>query len=326
MDLLGVGDFPTPGGAGAALMRQLYPRDVPRLVQPPRRAWELLHRTVVGGRVDLEQPGQTYARLWKLDMNSAYWAGLTQVPAGTACRFRGPLPAGEATGYQEVDFIIPPGGLVLGIIPVRERGGRVAYPREPGIYRGFAWEEEIREAEAMGVRVYRRDGYCWPLLTPDLGLWSTAMWRIRQQAGELEGLVKLAGVAAIGQLGSDRVGYELVPLGEGVEPFIDPETGATVPYDLRARARPGPHMKHIASYVHMRTRLALYRRALPEQTARALVATDYDAVYTTREPADAASGELGGWKRSLLTNARADARRFLVSDQEVKMPGVSRVS
>jgi hypothetical protein len=87
---------------------------------------------------------------------------------------------------------------------------------------------------------------------------------------------------------------------------------------------------HIASYIYMRCRMALYRKALPYAERGTLVATNYDAIYTTEKPSyniDKIKGlyfELGGWKTKELHNAHIPNPRQLQSDEKTRLPGVRR--
>jgi hypothetical protein len=327
-DHTGEGVYPTPSSLGLALMRRTYPARAAKLPRPPWQAWEQLHTTLVGGRVDtLIAPEREVAWLWELDQNAAYIAAARRVPGGTTRGFSGALPSWAAVGYQfaRVRYHTAP---PLGPLPVRV-GGAVIYPRSPGeLVTGWYWTEELAAA-APYATIERGDGIAWPAWAETLAPWAERVWTLRGQATpELAGMVKALSVAALGRLAVDRTTRRLV--GERPArgfPYCDPHAGMGAGYWIaEAEGEREAMLLHVNSYVMAATRLALWRKACVYAARGLLVATNYDAVYQTDRREPLSSGDLGAWKARKLHHVRIRAPRWIESDEKTRTPGQRRVS
>lgn len=158
-----------------------------------------------------EQPGQARVTLQSYDRNMSYVCCAGEVPTGEPVEVCAFMP-GQLGAYK-VNAQAPdtwPRALP-GYIGIRTESAYGAWPRE--VCSAWAWSHQIRAAIAQGWEVEVLEGFAWPreqkhaLLKP----WSENVWQARQRARELrgkhgaaaqmaEGIIKAAGVAAIGRL------------------------------------------------------------------------------------------------------------------------------
>lgn len=314
-DTAGLGDHATPSALGQALMADTWPAERTRLYRPYSAAWRALHETTLGGRADLFDRSR-HAMLYEVDRNASYPASSMWVPAGTA------MPTSRldgATGYYRCAWTATGNSLLP--LGVRQPDNRLLWPAD-GSHLGWYWAEEIRAARERGAKVVIQYGFCWPGLAPVLREWAYRCWELRGQVAQ-PGLLKKASVTAIGRFLMERTSRTLTleQIGRNV---CDPETG-TSPYFIHERFRErADALSHVGGYILMQARLALLYRMEEEQRQR-LVASNYDAVYTTNPPKKA-EDTLGGWKWAQLTNARIPVLRHLESDQKRRTPGISSLS
>jgi hypothetical protein len=292
-----------------------------------------MHDTVIGGRVDtLVPPDKRMRWVYEYDMTMAYVNAVQRVPGGTATGFHGDLPPWAVTGYQWAAIYIPE-TLPLGPLPQRMSADGVLYPATAGsTWTGWYWTEELAEAERRGVLVTRGRGICWKEWCEGFAPWARHMWALRRTAPDeiVAGLVKRAAVAAIGRMGGDldtrRLTTTRPESGEAI-PFCDPHKGLTGGYWVveEQRDREGLYIQ-ASSHVLMQTRLALFARAESYAKRGTLVATNYDAVYTTDGRLPAGTTDLGAWKRKKLHHVTIPAPRWILSDEKTATPGMRRVS
>lgn len=322
----------TAASMGQATIRRAWPKDAPIESRPHDSAWRFLRAGVAGGRVDTVLPRKRFAILWEADINDAYLSAARRLPSGTAVYWHGARgeaePAVGATGFFLACVTIPKGiSLALGPFGVRAESGALAYPTHPGTYPAvYLWSEDIALLRSRGIVVELLRGWYWQRWSRALGTWATRMHRLRAQApAELAPFVKQAIVAAIGRFGGDRVRYRLSETFEpGDRPIVDPVAG---PLAVYVRAEPsdrGECLAHWSGYILAAIRRRLWALASPLAERGTLVATNYDAVYSTvRPPGVRPSARLGGVKLATLTNAVVPAARQIVSDGKVRLPGVA---
>lgn len=317
-------------------MKRLYPEhDTAPLYRPPYEMWRAIHANIVGGRVDtLAQPSRRFPVLWEHDMNSAYPAAATRVPAGTATAFTGAAPSFAVAWIQHCVVTIPV-TVPLGPLPYREGADEVSYPDTAGsVFEGWYTHEEQAAAERIGYQLERKEGVCWPMWSDALAAWAHHMYALRDAAPSdiVRGLVKLASVAAIGRFGSDIISGEIVaeqPEGDDWDYYTNPDPmseGITDWYISRKVADREGLLVHISAYVHANVRLATWAKAWTLAQEGRLAATNYDAVYEipTSQTASITSADMGAWKSHLLHHARIRAPRWIESTEKTRTPGVSR--
>lgn len=346
--LLGVDLTLTASALGQATMRKHWPHDQYQS-RPHAQAWRWVYDAVIGGRVDTLQPGVTFRRIFEADLNDAYLAASRRLPAGTAVYWSGtrereePLTdPGFATGLFRCTVVLWR-DLPLGPFGMRtDDPGLNVHPTERGIYEDvMLWAEDIALLRSTGrgeedpdgweggsVSVVMHEGWYWTAWTDGLAKWARILHRARRTApAELAPLIKQAIVAGIGRFGTDRVRYSVVsrPRAPGDQPITDPKLG---PVELWLHEEPadrGECQVHWSSYIVASVRRELYRQAVRHAADGTLIATNYDAIYTTRRPGRS-SRELGRWKVRELHHATVPAARQLIADEKVRLPGVPYAS
>jgi len=206
--------------------------------------------------------------------------------------------------------------------------GLLSYPTTYACI-GHFWSDEIHRAEENGFACAPGPGWGWFGTSDVLAAGAERLWELREGARfdryrdlpwrvAIEDNIKRAAVEAIGLW---AVSDELVKLGgSDGEEYIDEIAGRTG--ILESRERSSGSLLHLASWVFMRCRCALYDAALPAARRGALVATNFDEIYTTAEPDWLETGTgLGQWKVRKLTNAQAPKPRWIDSDQKTRHPG-----
>lgn len=321
MQVCGVGTHAYPSRLGLEMMRAAYPEDEPLLPVPQGDIWQALHDNMVGGRVDTLRSGETFPLAYETDMNSAYVWGMLQTPKGYPMRIYGEPK--RSPSYSLYKWRIPQ-NLSLGPLPIRLPNNIVCYPMY-GEDEGWYWDIEAAQAQAQGVEMEAKNGFTWDGgLADTFEPWARRMWALRQDHPELADLFKLVSVAAIGALGATGEHAEIVRLDEypDCEPVHSPQWGFSDTYGVRrTQAAPGGLLQ-VSSYVRARVRCRLYAAALPYAQTGDLISTDYDAIRTTRAGFEMPG--LGGWKTKQLHNVTVPNPRWLVSDEKIRTPGLSR--
>lgn len=313
LDRGGVGDHPTPSAFGQAMMVRHWPDAARRLARPALPFWTIMHDSLIGGRAEVFRPRELFAALYEVDRNSGYPASAMSVPSGTAY---GATEFTGVTGYYRCHWTAT--GNALLPLGVRLPGNRLAWPTT-GTYTGWYWQEEIQAARERGAHVEIVTGFAWPRVESVLGDWAKQMYRLRWECAMPE-LAKKASVAAIGRFLCERKDRYLVPApANGDTIAIDEHLGPTGYWMHEETKERADALIHVGSYILMQCRMALLRR-MEQERRQALVATNFDAVYTTEQP-KSTSLEIGDWKWNKLTNAIIPHLRSLESDQKSQNPG-----
>jgi hypothetical protein len=334
-DACEVGDHPTPSALGNALAGREYPKEADRLYRPCLAAWQDFKRNLVGGRADLLEPGEEFEKLYELDMNFAYAAAMQETPSGPACWWEAKNHRPDCGGAEPCDHehdvkapypvnycycrVSAPEhfDLPLAYLEAIDRS-IVGYPRD-GSWEGWYWDESIETARRFGYVITVIAAWGFPKLTNDFAAWSNKMDELRRALPRQASYVKLAAVAFIGRLAVDDIRKVVKRNGNSARVFCSPDRPVEYHYEWACVDSPSM-LPHLNSYVQMRMRNWLFAKALAEGAN--LVATNYDAVYTVREPQQLSSFALGGWKATVLTHVWVPLSRWLISDQKTVTPGV----
>lgn len=316
---LDVGVYPTPSALGLAYLRHHW-QGAPSW-RPARWYWDLIHHAIVGGRVDLPlaNVGRTYPRAWGLDMTGAYPWAAQSLPAGSAAQFWGTPPKGLATYFQRCRLDPPEHPPALGPLPQRHRQTNALFYPTDAVLWGAWWKEELEDAEACGYTIDRGKGVGWESTTDAVRLWATTLHSLRSlhASAQLRSLVKLVGVAALGRFGQEWETRTLVPFAPDTDLWCSPDQGfGGQAYGVRVEERDRETLQvHLASYIHMQVRRALYAKALPYAERGTLIATNYDEVLVSEQPQEAPTGHLlGGWKQHEYVNLRVPYPRAKIAD------------
>lgn len=321
-DYCQVGDVCTPSGLGQALMAQQWPEHLRRTGAPHKALQQTLQDTLVGGRVDyLADSKIRYKILYEVDMNDAYAFAASRLPFGTPGFSRTYL---HYRGYVRAEWSKDGNGKPSGLLPLYVQG--IGYPTSGGPYEGWYWTDTLEAAQEAGCDITIKEGWYWPETSTALRPWAIHMHRLRENARErgdeaTASHIKRATVASIGRFLCKPVEYTMTT--EPTDrPICDQDSGLLNLYFLKESPSNRPEaLTHFGSYILDQCRLRLWQRA--RQEGASLIATNYDAIYTTREPEDS-SRELGEWKASRLTNVRMPYPRAIESDQKVRLPGRTR--
>lgn len=336
-----VGDYPTPGGLGQALMRRHFARDKKMFQRPPARCAADVRDGLIGGRSELYRPG-AWGRVNEDDLNGAYPAALREVPAGPAvyvAQERDPLWKDHryAWWFGEYAWCNRSDDCLIPILGIRRSTGAVEYPYQVGKwYRSWATKDEALTATLNGYELKWLGGWAWPRLSDALADWTNRIERIRSNSvGLVNAWIKLAAVAGIGRFGAQPVTYKVYHGGtprttmnlRNVKWITDCPTGRPLFAIEKMDNSNNPELQpHIAAKVHADVRLRALQRALPLARERRLVATNFDAVYYTgRANSDTGEG-IGEWKTKELIGASFPVRRWVITPTEQKTPGLTHSS
>lgn len=307
-------------------MNRLYPEQPePALRGLPLGVWQEIRHGLHGGRADLVAPAEYVAEAWELDMRSAYPWAATSVPNGAVRAVSG-RNHGYATYLAHCEWRTPL-GMTFSPLPERHAQNKLAFPTSQQLHAGMLWSEEIAAGEEAGCDIRVGRGSAWPGLTSALSEWSRTMFGLRRfVAPSAAGIVKGGSVAALGRLGMDREQTTLTGThSDGDTAYVDDLRGPNGWWLHRETNPRALLLAHVASYIHMRVRMALYRRALVEHQAGQLVSTNFDALVTLRRPPESETEDrLGAWRSRRITNVRVDHARHLIADGVRKTPGVRR--
>lgn len=336
-DSTGVGERPTPGSLGQALMRQYWQQDKRKWVSRPynqcRR--DLLAHSL-GGRVDYYvSPITEYAEVYEQDLTGAYASVVDRLPGGHCVSLhREPVDFTECVTYfMECRITIPDDiHLVFGVFGIKSENGTNVYPTESGRYTAWLWKEEIEQCRRLGIVVQPCTGWGWTNWNSGLARWARHMFQLRSVLGSAESVlgkwIKQAIVSSLGRFGMPLWQWSLLPessplltQGDMGLSINNQETGLVL---HRVAEWSSNHLTHWYSYLIMRCRLVLRARMQMEyDKGNPVLASNYDAVYTLL-PAEAGSlgAGLGEWKQSRLTGVRFPFPRGLISNEKRTLPGV----
>jgi hypothetical protein len=168
-------------------------------------------------------------------------------------------------------------------------------------------------------------GIGWKCLGTPLKQWADWIFRKRREAPSeaVANYVKRCAVAFVGLMAKDGRGYRLVcPEEKGGEPVLN-DRGQWVGYDAVETVGKPQGMIHWASFIYMQARRTLYRRQLEElEDGNAVLASNFDALILLRPSRLPLGSDLGMWREKALTNVHIDARRRLVSEEKIILPGI----
>jgi hypothetical protein len=343
--IMGVGTYVSPGALGEAHWRAAR-RDCAPVSVPCLAARTTLLSHIVGGRADTPALGESFAEAYESDMRSAYPSLSVGVPVGTAGRMLEEPHEDEAVTYFAHCTVVVPGHC-RGVSPVSlsatddpHSGGGLRRQRRvfravPGSHTCWLWREEVDAARESGFIVAVGAGWYWTRLDTDNRAWLARLAECRRvaTAAGVVGLVKRAGVAAIGRHGMGDTTWELVNEAHADpavdQPVIAPWGDAPIlALWLHPTAGPVSHrLPHWYSYILAKCRLALWRRYTAEERAgnRPLL-TNFDGILTAGYPTEPVSDEdiPGTWKASVLHDVEIVAPRSYRSRERTVLPGVRR--
>jgi len=352
---MGIGSIGSPGAAGLALLSRTWAeqhgwpvRDEEKNLVAP--GW-LAHRQPrpnaflcaqlkergTGARSELCTEEKHFSTLIELDIKNAYGAALAgELPAGKESRFFDGLTEGYALWVAECTVTIPQ-PLCYGLFPVKQ-DGQSFYPREPGTYTAWLWNERVEFLREEGLLVDVGDGYGWWESTRDCALFVETMAHLRDTAKTPEeaDLYKLCLVAAIGALGMEGPRYVLTrePGDEMHRLCLD--SGEVTEYFKKEKKSRAKGMPHWMWCVLERVNCTLTKEAYLWMKQEMLVGTNTDSVLLKPESkiskypvkGDSACSS-GTWQRRELTTVTLPALRHLLAtgpqgEKIDKRPGIPR--
>lgn len=341
----GVGTPNTPGALGQKLMRASYKetygqawRDH-RHKRPSGNACKEIDNHASGARADVAvESTDVFPLAWELDQKNAYLAAAGSLPTGDTIRVLDGPDDDMCTYFAECTITIK-NELVLGPFPVRiedeKNGLHPVYPRAPGMYTAWLWQEEVERCQAAGCLVRIGDGFGWEEWTNDLQPWIEKMSRLRDTAPnpEVEGFMKLAIVAGLGRFGMVEGRQILIPEDQADIEKDTPVAVGGLAYDWYVKKIPEWHpttMPHWYRYIMMKCRIMLYDLALPYAKQELLIGTNTDAILV-KDGADIAAFKrkdepalTGEYRKRPLTRVTVPHLRHLISNEKVTRPGVPR--
>lgn len=324
------GDHPTPAALGQATMRRAFTGS--RVQRPPLACVRDLRRGMIGGRSELFRPG-AWGIAHEDDINAAYVAALHDVPTGPAhWRRTDPMFAGYAWWFGRYAWINQNEDCIIPILGLRREDGAVTYPRQTGRqFVGWYTKEEVFTALFHGYKMSWIDGWAWNTTTDAFEAWRAQIAAVRDNhVGLVRDWAKLVSVAAIGRFGVEPARYIVrfpgAPRTTAKRELItECKTGKVLFAIDREPNTTNPELlPHIAAKVHADVRMRTFNRALPLARERRLIGMNFDAVYYTGEPNANLGDEMGQWKHKQIVDATFPARRWLISRDEEKTPGMAR--
>lgn len=342
--VMAVGTYVSPGALGEAHWRASRAQYA-RVSVPCLAARTTLLSHITGGRADTPALGESFAEAYESDLRSAYPSLSVGVPVGTAGRMLGELSADEnCTYFAHCRVVVP--GWCRGVAPVSlgepsgDSGSVLRYNRRhfravPGTYDAWIWREEVEACRVAGYVVAVGAGWYWTHFDTDNRHWLDRL-AVARRAGEAQGvvgLVKRAGVAAIGRHGMGDATYELIDEAHA-DPAVDEpliaqwgESPILALWLHKVAAPNSHHLPHWYSYILAKCRLALYHRYIAEEAAgnRPLM-TNFDSITTAGYPTQPISDvdEPGTWRAIVLHDMEIRAPRSYVSREKTVLPGVKR--
>lgn len=257
----------------------------------------------VGGVVHTPGQGGYYDETCNLDMSAAWLSKWCWHPDGAPGSVSNKV-GGYADYFVRNDVVVDR-PLPLGPFPVRvNTQARVLYPTDPGVYRDvFLWKSQVEDCEMLGVRVRPIEGLGWEHLSNRGEEWSQWLYDLRVDAPteEVQDLVKLTSVAAMGRHGMGRTHYVLASQEyggcEGSSPCLVSDRGEPLSYQIveeyDAHSAPLVHFnRHTIAAVNS----DLFRFALPYASQGRLLMVDYDAAMVLMKEEEA--GEIAVKKGS----------------------------
>lgn len=336
--LLGVGAYPTPGGLGMSVMEAEYlAAGYQRQSRPSVALRSALLDGRIGGRNDWVDSDETFERVWECDQRNAYCSAAARpLPVGGVVRFLdGEVKPGDdkyLTWYGLCTVVNSRG---FANSPILERGpaGRLKPFTRVGCIDVWLWKEEVEEAVRNGQTVIVLDGWGWRKMAAVLTPWAKRMHQARATAAkvspELEQMVKLTIVAAIGRHGCRPERRSVIPLDQASDgdtvltDCLDGNWASHTESDVDA---PWNTVWH--SYIEMLIRLDNYQLQVAEtERGNRVLNSNVDAVYFLNVPAVVHEPDiLGGWRVRDKHNVRFPYARSLLSDEKVSLPGYERRS
>lgn len=336
--LCGVGERPTPGSLGQALMRcSWHDQSLGWVSRPTNAARAILVRESLGGRVDYwTTPKERYETIYESDVSGAYGSVCGYLPGGMQATLHSePKPGAVSTWFMRCKVhILADAPCPVGIFGERGPAGTNVYPTQPGWYEVWIWKEEADLCRANGWTVIPQSGYGWTNWNRGLEQWAQLMYCLRRTAEKSSSTLgmwlKSAMVASLGRFGMPMWSWQVLPessplAARGDLALMDGrrETG----YILhRTSEWTSNALSHWYSYILMRCRLVLRQRMVFEmERGNTVLASNYDAIYCVlpTDPVHLGKG-LGQWKQTKLTKVRFPFPRGIQSQEKTTLPGVKR--
>lgn len=300
------------------------------------RAALIDHR--IGGRNDWTDSAEVYDLVWEADQRNAYCsAAAMDLPVGGVVRFLdGEVKTGD-THYQTwFAHCVCFNATKQSNAPILERleSGRLQPFTRQGHSEFWLWREEADAFAARpGCYVEVLDGWGWRRMEPVLRPWAETMHQARAQAAtvskELESMVKLCIVAAIGRHGCRPERRSVIPISQAVEGDTVLTDCLDAQYATHTESEnDAPWITPWQAYIEMTIRLANYRLQVEEtERQNTVLASNVDAVYFLLPPAvKPEPDQLGGWRIREKHQVQFPYARALLSEEKTSLPGIPRGS
>lgn len=346
---------PTPGSLGEKKIRETLPIGT-RYSRPSVMLRNRMLSNKFGGRADTIESKKKYKVLYEQDANGfyPYCSLLTIDPSETPGGFgnaKRPLVdisiLDRFFSYYVYAHVTIPIGIKqsrFGPLVVRNNSGDLEYPTTPGkTLDGWWWKHELDDAREAGWEVTIYKGYGWEKSSNWLEQWVRNMWELRQTtSGKVKDIIKKETNAAIGRFGMEPETLTLIDeedRQDGDLPYIIEDAGRWDTSITRLAIHVEPqidanHLTHIYSYILSRARCVLRDKLLAEELAGTEpILSNYDSVYTKREPVPSLTTGLGigQWKTLIIDEATIHAPRSVSGKYRdgayfSKRPGVRKDS
>lgn len=340
---VGVGIYTSPGTVGYEKMRQVWSnawdtKGKKSITRPPDECRRELLSGIVGGRVETFILGRRLNRCYELDMRSAYPSCTSLIPWGSTVRVGGNsrispdrLSRELATWYAKCDVTIPE-PLAISPVPVRDSStNRWTFPVYESTHTDvYLWKEEVFAALQAGCNVTIKRAYGWESMSTRLQPWASQMegmrneFEARGEPGKAK-WIKRGAVSAIGRLGCGPTKYSVTTkYGPGCHPAtIVGMAGPIADYYIKETyIRESPSPIHVFSYILSKCRLKVYQRELDElYDGNEILASNFDAIYLTKQSTLPVGREMGDWKQLPLEEVSHPYPRAVISLTKVRLPG-----
>lgn len=311
-DILGCGDYDTPGSLGQATLSRFWTeRGLRRVWRLSEDLSDMLAMYAVGGRAQIIGSNKmVYPSAVEIDLSSAYPTAVARgIPAGEVVYHSRSCDWKDREAVFGLWRVVVHEDIEFSPIPVRDwnsAGGPIGWSLSQGWeFEYGGWEDEIKALVATGkASAEFVRGWSWLKLDSFLAPWVDSLRSFRVKAEdngepEIAALVKQVMNAAIGRWGMSNEQWQVIPdpmaklemgdlpmeFGQGStdDDYGGELTGIWVrPVFNRAR-RTMPY--HWSSYVKMAVRLELWRKSLEEmQRGSTIISLNFDSILMSERP------------------------------------------
>lgn len=337
--LCNVGAYATPGALGMSIMETSYlAAGYERQSRPSGALRSALLANRIGGRSDWTESTEVYDQVWEADQRNAYCsAAALPLPVGSVTRFlKGEVETSDETyqtWYAECECFNAAATRNAPVLSRSATGRLVPFIRQ-GHQKCYLWREESEAFAARpGCHVIVGDGWGWRKMEPVLRGWAETMHAARAKAAkvspDLEQMVKLCIVAAIGRHGCRPERRSVIPIQDATEgdavltDTLDGQWATHTEDEMDA-----PWITYWHDYIVMRIRLMNYQLQVQEaERDNVALGSNIDSVYFLNKPAALHQPNvLGGWRIRDKHRVSFPFARGMLSDEKVSLPGVPKTS